>query len=68
MVEGEVVVLAASRRRYVCRIPLAEAKESHYSHNTGELVIAPAEENIFNRIALKPSEAITVLRAIGLNA
>jgi hypothetical protein len=62
--EGELVVLAVARRRYVARVPLAECRESHYAHASGELVIAPAAALRFNRIRLSPRDAVTVLKRL----
>lgn len=66
VLEDELVVLAAARRRYICRVSFADAQQTHYCHQTGELVIAPSEEMELNRIAMKPSDAIRVMRLLGL--
>lgn len=67
VLDDELVVLAAGRRRFVGRIPFVEAGGSHYDHQKGELVIAPWQEGPLNHVAMKPSDAIRVLRFIGLD-
>ena len=62
MADRELVVLAVGRRRYVERVPLAECRDSHYAHASGELVIAPAAALRFKRIRLSPREAVQVLK------
>lgn len=61
----QLVVLVAGRRQYFCVVPLAEARQSHYAHQTGDLVIAPCEELRFRQLAMPPSDAIRVLRFLG---
>lgn len=67
VLDDELVLLAAGRRRFVGRIPLAEAGESHFDHQKGALVIAPCEGWPVNHVAVKASEAIRVLRFLGLD-
>jgi hypothetical protein len=67
VLDDQLVLLAAGRRRFVGRIPFSEAGESHYDYQKGELVIAPCEELPVNHIAIKASEAIRVLRFLGLD-
>lgn len=64
IVGGELIMLAVARRRYLERVALAECTASHYSHATGELVIAPVEGLRFNRFRLPPREAIKLLRTL----
>lgn len=68
VMESELVVFAGARRRYACSIPFEDCSESSYDHGTGELSIAPAEELTFKRIQVSPSDALRVLRIIGVVA
>ena len=68
VLDDDLVLLAANRRRYVEVIPFSEATESYYNHHAGELVIAPCETMANNRLVMKASEAIQVLRLLGLEA
>ena len=65
---GEIAVFAASRRRYFCHLELADLTESYYSHRTGELILAPAEECRFKQIKMNPSEALEILSMLSLEA
>jgi len=67
VLDDEVVLLAAGRRRFVGRIPFTEAGESHYDHQKGVLVLAPCEGLPVNHVAVNVSDAIRVLRFMGLN-
>ena len=67
VLEDELVLLAAGRRRFVARVPFAEANESHYDHQAGALVIAPCEDLPVNQVAMKTSEAVRVLRCLGID-
>ena len=67
VLDDELVLLAAGRRRFVGRIPFTKAGESRYDHQKGELVIAPCEGLPVNHVAMKASDAIRVLRFIGLD-
>ena len=66
LMEGEVILLSARRRRYICRVPIEECRDSYYSHNSGTLVIAPAEGLEFNQIAMPVPDAVKVLRYLGI--
>ena len=68
VMEKELVVFAAARRRYSCRVKFLDCRESSYDHSTGELSIAPAEELTFKRVAVSPSDALRVLRLLGVVA
>ena len=61
---GEIILLAVGRRRHLERIPLAACRASHYNAATGELVIAPADNLRFPRLALAPTEALRALKLI----
>lgn len=64
LVGGELVMLAVARRRYIEKVALSACASSHYSHATGELIIAPAENLRYNRFRLTPREAIRILARI----
>lgn len=57
----ELVLLSVGRRRYFERLPLSDSQQTHYNHSTGELVIEPAESLQYNRCALTPRDALSVL-------
>ena len=63
----ELVMLSVSRRHYVARLPLADCRQTHYSHGSGELVIDPGEELMFDRFRVTPREALAVLKAMRLD-
>ena len=63
----DLVVLAVARRKYLQRVPIADCSESTYSHGTGELLIAPTEDLRFSRLAMSPSDALTVLKELNPN-
>jgi hypothetical protein len=62
--EQDVVVLAAARRNYLQRFPIADCRASHYCHITGELVIEAGNELRFSRLAMSPTDALGVLNAL----
>lgn len=64
--DNELVVMAAKRRRYIRRVHLDACSESHYCHNSGALFLAPTEDIEFNQIAMPASDAIKVLRILGI--
>ena len=66
----DVVVLAAARRHYIQRFPIADCQGSHYCHTTGELVIEAGEDLRFSRLAMSPTDALRVLDAlnVGVNS
>jgi hypothetical protein len=66
VLQDSLVVMAAGRRRYIEVVPFEEASESYYSHHAGELVIAPCETLQQSRLAIKSSEAIELLRLLGI--
>ena len=63
--DSSVVLLAAARRCYVQRVPIADCKGSYYCHTTGQLVIEAGEDLQFSRIAMSPVTALRVLHAMG---
>lgn len=67
VLDDELVLLAAGRRRFVGRIPFVDAGKSHFDHQAGALVIAPCKEWPLNHLEMKPSDAIRVLRFLGLD-
>jgi hypothetical protein len=48
-------------------VPITDCSESVYCHGTGELLIAPTEDLRFNRLAMSPSDALTVLKELNTN-
>ena len=58
----EMLLFAASKRRYVQRMALADCKESTYCHTSGALLLQPNEHWRFNTIALAPTDAVAVLQ------
>ncbi|MEX1267964.1 MAG: hypothetical protein WEA56_03090, partial [Balneolaceae bacterium] len=64
IVGGDLVMLAVARRRYIEKVAISDCTASRYSHATGELIIAPAENLRFNRFKLTPREAIPLLARI----
>ncbi len=61
---GEIILLAIGRRRHCERVPLARCHASHYNAASGELVIAPADNLRFPRLAMTPAEALHILKSI----
>ncbi len=64
VMEEDVVVLAAARRHYIQRFPIADCQGSHYCHTTGELVIEAGEDLQFSRLAMSPTDGLRVLDAL----
>lgn len=60
----DLVLFAVARRKYIERVPLVECHESRYCAESGRLVLAPVESLRFRRIAMRPSDALTILRLI----
>lgn len=58
---SELILFAVARRRYTGRVPLSDCIASHYSHATGEFVIAPNETLRIKRLSLTPREALSAL-------
>ena len=62
--DSDVVVLAAARRHYIQRFPIAQCRDSHYCHTTGELVIEAGEDLRFSRLSMSPMDALRVLNML----
>ncbi len=62
--DDELVLFAASRRKYLQRLPITDCRDSHYCHITGELVIEAAVEMRFSRFVMPPTDALRVLDAL----
>ena len=62
----ELIVLAAKRRQYLERVALSECGDTHYDHGTGMLVIGPTEDLEYSHVAMPVSDAVTILRLIGI--
>lgn len=62
--DTELLLLAASKRRYVQRNPLIECKGTQYCHTTGTLLLQPSDHWRFKTIALPPTDALKVLERI----
>lgn len=63
---SHLILLAVSRRKYIEQVPLADCRASRYNAESGELILAPVETLLFSRIRMKSSDALAVLRAIGV--
>jgi len=57
---GELVMLAAGRRRYFARRALLECRESFYNPGTGEFVIVPGGDLAFPKFPLSPRDALKI--------
>ena len=62
--EQDILLFAASNRRYIQRQPLTDCKASSYCHTTGMLKLEPHETWRFEAIALPPADAVQVLHHI----
>lgn len=60
----EIILFAAARRQHCERLPLTAAQGSWYCHSTGQLVLVCEEELRFDRLTLKPLDALRVLKCI----
>jgi hypothetical protein len=60
--ETDILLLAASKRRYVQRMPIADCETSQYCHTSGALLLQPSDAWRFNAIHLPPADALKVLR------
>lgn len=61
---GELVLLAAGRRPFTARIPIADLRASGYNHVTGEFLPAPAAEAAPGGLKIEPREALTLMAHI----
>jgi len=68
VMEDEVVVFAGSRRKYACRIGFDSCRESRYDHGARALVLAPAEGLEHRHVGMSVSDALRVLRLLGVEA
>ncbi|MFK7790699.1 MAG: hypothetical protein AB8C95_14555, partial [Phycisphaeraceae bacterium] len=56
--------LAASKRRYIQRMPIIECNSSQYCHTSGALLLEPTDTWQFSTIQLPPTDALKVLKHI----
>ena len=61
---SDLLLLAASKRRYVQRMPLTDCKDTQYSHTSGALLLAPSDAWHHNAVQLAPDKALRVLNHI----
>lgn len=59
-----IVLFAAAKRRYIERLELAQCRDSYYCQSAGALVIEPAEDVRFKRLAMPPTDALQVIHHI----
>lgn len=59
--ETQMLLFAASKRRYLQQQPLAECR-AEYCHSSGALLLMPSDHWRFNTIALPPTDALKVLQ------
>lgn len=64
VIDDDVVLLAASKRRYFEKITLADCRDSYYSHPTGQLVLEPLEAARYKQIQMSPTDALRFLELI----
>lgn len=64
MTDERLLLLAASKRRYLEQMPLRKCKGTQYCHTTGALLLQPSDHWRFNTIALPPVDALKVLKHI----
>jgi hypothetical protein len=64
VVGDELLMLAVARRRYVARIAIRDCPDSHYNHETGELIIEPGDALRFNRFRITPRDAVLILKIL----
>lgn len=57
----QLAMLAVGRRRYAEHVAIADCRESHYCHATGELTIEPVEGLRLKRLKMSPRQALQVL-------
>lgn len=60
--ETTIVLLAASKRRYVQRMPITDCTTSQYCHTSGALLLQPSDQWRFHSIQLPPADALKVLK------
>ena len=64
----ELFLVAAGRRPFFERVSLQDCAGSHYNAATGEVVLSPTEALMCNQLALLPTEAMELLKAMGIEA
>jgi hypothetical protein len=62
--QEDLILIAVARRHYARRVPLKNCAESRYCHETGKLLIAPAEGLEFSRISMSPGDALRVMNLL----
>lgn len=62
--DADILLFAASKRRYVQRMPITDCKQSQYCHTSGALLLEPTDAWRFSTIALPPTDALKVLKHI----
>jgi hypothetical protein len=62
--EGDLIMFAVARRKYIARISLRDIHASRYHHATGELVIEPGKGLLHDRFRLPLQDAISILNLI----
>ena len=62
----ELFILAAGKRPYFERVSLQDCEETHYNAATGEIIIAPTEGLICNQLAFSSTDAIELLKTLGI--
>jgi len=64
LTDSAIVLVAASKRRYVQRMSLSECEQTEYCHTSGALHLHPSDQWRFNTIALPPVDGLKVLEHI----
>lgn len=62
LTDTHMLLLAASKRRYVQRMPLEACRDTQYCHTSGALLLEPSDHWRFNTIALAPTDGLKVLQ------
>ena len=66
--QTDILLLAASKRRYVQRMPISDCTTSQYCHTSGALLLQPSDAWRFNTIQLPPADALKVLKHLDSKA
>ena len=64
VLDDELLLFAASRRRYTQRVPLSACRPCRYCHTAGALSLGAGDDLRFRHLAMPPSEALRVLALI----
>lgn len=64
LTDTDILLFAASKRRYVQRMPIIDCKASQYCHTSGALLLEPTDRWRFSAIELPPTDALKVLKRI----